>query len=718
MLKTFLVGMLSLLLLLSSVSGQMVTGSSQKAPQGSTGTLERMIVANGNVSMNLDLNLLNGTGSSAKGAQPAELKFDTERDAFFTVMVFNDELRGPTPSSMNLVPLTFAEVPASLNNSMHQLVLEKTAWGEQYELVVRDGRTGYIFFNIEGQNYDYDASSHALGINDGRLLLSKQFAVDLGRAGDAGAVVGKIAVNANLRDVEVVKLVNDEVTADTLPPIPNAGSVPGPDVIVGDLNGLSQPDSGVVNGQVGISVGTDSCNLGVVNLDWFQTPDNDHPVIPQNLYRMSGGASNNDTIEQIGQSSVKHAFTALTENICSLGCNGTGGTHLGSGCSDPYVVSLNSGGSTHNLGSRAWINPFTGAFPRADGATPPNSHSGHSHNAVSHRMVVNVTDLNTTTNPGATYFAEAQYITPHEYVWCQAHPGECNMYNNASYRQYSVTGTAGPFSFTPVGNTQRAKPAISAWTGSTQVQIQPDAANDGIGIVAYKVTNPSAGVWHYEYAIFNQNLDRAIQSFSVPVGSGVTVSNVGFHAPPQQPAWAADGTVGSTGFSNAPWTQTSGAGFMAWGSETFAQNPNANAIRWGTMYNIRFDSNRPPTAMNATVGFLKTGAPLNVAVQGPSPATVVNNLTLSGQVFTAGGNPIRNATVVISDQQGGGIQYSLTSNFGYFGFSNLTAGVTYTISVASKRYTFNPLTMQVNDNVTGANLTAQPDAGRSSLRHH
>ena len=49
-----------------------------------------------------------------------------------------------------------------------------------------------------------------------------------------------------------------------------------------------------------------------------------------------------------------------------------------------------------------------------------------------------VNDLNTTLNQGAAYFAEAQYVTPHEYAWCQAHPGECNMYNNASYRRYNV----------------------------------------------------------------------------------------------------------------------------------------------------------------------------------------------------------------------------------------------------------------------------------------
>jgi len=59
-------------------------------------------------------------------------------------------------------------------------------------------------------------------------------------------------------------------------------------------------------------VGTDSCNRGEVDLDWFALPSNDHPVIPQNLYRMSGGTNNNDRFEQIGQSSVKHAFTALT----------------------------------------------------------------------------------------------------------------------------------------------------------------------------------------------------------------------------------------------------------------------------------------------------------------------------------------------------------------------------------------------------------------------
>ena len=82
-----------------------------------------------------------------------------------------------------------------------------------------------------------------------------------------------------------------------------------------------------------------------------------------------------------------------------------------------------------------------------------------------------------------------------------------------------------------------------AWTGATVNQQEPDPGNDGIWFMGFKVTNPSTGVWHYEYALYNQNLDRAIQSFSVPVGPGVNISNIGFHAPIQHPGWANDGTL-------------------------------------------------------------------------------------------------------------------------------------------------------------------------------
>ena len=645
MLKTILSALVSLVLVGNSADKSVRL--QQEGPITQTGTLEKLIVANGSVAIDVDLKQLSGGKSKT---QTSKLRFDVTPNSFFTVMVFNNDLRGLEPGTMALIPQSVANLPvglpAELKASYSQLVIESTAWGEDFELVVRDQKTGFVFFNIEGHQFDYAANDHSLGINHGRLLLSKQFAAALGRPSAAGSEVGKISVTANMRQIEITQVVNGEPTSSVMPPAGIlAGTVPGPDVIVGDLSGLAQFGSSSGT-QVGLAVGTDSCNAGVVPLNWLALPANDHPVIPQNLYRMSGGAGNNDRFEQVGQSNVKHAFTALQQNICGFGCNATASTTLGSGCSDPYSASLNAG-NNNALGSRAWINPFTGAYPRGDSSTPPNTHTGHTHTGPSHRIVVEMADLNTTLNPGASYFAEAQYVTPHEYAWCIAHPGECNMGNNASYRQYSVSGTTS-FTFNPVAATVRTKPAIVAWTGASVKDFQPDPANDGIAYIAYKVTNPSPGVWHYEYVLYNQNLDRGMQSFSVPLGAGTALTNIGFHAPPQHPGWTADGTVGNAGYSSTPWTPTQTANAITWASETFAQNQNANAIRWGTLYNFRFDSDRPPATTTATVGFFKTGAPIQVSIQAPEQGPPLPSISISDVAITEGNSGTKQASFTVS----------------------------------------------------------------------
>jgi hypothetical protein len=579
--------------------------------------------------MDLDLDALNPqTFPGSLTARPATLQFAVAANSFFPILVFNDLLRAAEPGSMMLIPVEAAvpaagfsasqatRLPLQLGGSLKQLVVEKLASGQGFELAVRDGNTGFTFFNVEGSQYDYDAKAQSFSITGGRLLISKEFANALGRPSDAGAVVGKISVGAAMQPIEINRLdPNGDVIAASLPALhqPDVGTVPGPDVIVGELVGLEQPENGAVNGRVGLAVGTDACNKGIQNVAWIALPSNNHPFIPQNLYRMSGGADNTQQFEQLGQSWGKHAFAAASSNTCGFGCNGVGGDHLGSGCSDFYSAGLN--GSQFGIGSRAWVNPFTGSFPSGNTS---NDHSGHSHNVTSHRILVNVDDLNTSLNPGATYFAEANYIVPDEGIWCQSHPTECNMYNNASYKQYTVTGINQPFSFQSACPTVREQPAIKAWTGATVNQIEPAPGTDGIWFMGYKVTNPSAGVWHYEYALYNQNLDRAIQAFAVPLGPGVNISNIEFHAPPQHPGFAHDGTVGDAGYSSTPWdVNTNDPNFITWSTETFATNPNANAIRFATLYNFRFDADQPPNPTAATVGFFKIGSPMGVLVQAP-----------------------------------------------------------------------------------------------------
>jgi hypothetical protein len=59
--------------------------------------------------------------------------------------------------------------------------VEKLPSGAAFDLAVRDGKTGFVFFNVEGGHYDYEANGHSLSITGGRLLLSNEFAKALGR---------------------------------------------------------------------------------------------------------------------------------------------------------------------------------------------------------------------------------------------------------------------------------------------------------------------------------------------------------------------------------------------------------------------------------------------------------------------------------------------------------------------------------------------------------
>src|ERR1043166_3776973 len=104
----------------------------------------------------------------------------------------------------------------------------------------------------------------------------------------------------------------------------------GPDIITGDIQDLEE--YGNDGTQVGLGVSTTSCNAGNVPVDFLMLPNTDHPIIPHNFYRMSGGANNDDRFEQIGQSWVKHAFGADQFDECGFGCIPANFTHLGAGC--------------------------------------------------------------------------------------------------------------------------------------------------------------------------------------------------------------------------------------------------------------------------------------------------------------------------------------------------------------------------------------------------
>src|SRR3712207_1913853 len=97
------------------------------------------------------------------------------------------------------------------------------------------------------------------------------------------------------------------MAATTPAPVLAQGTSPsqGPDVVVGFIPVTR--DFGIEEFEaaewVGIAAGTNSCNRGSSNLNWYEHPDARHPAISTNLYRLA-----NNRIEQVGQSWVKHGF--------------------------------------------------------------------------------------------------------------------------------------------------------------------------------------------------------------------------------------------------------------------------------------------------------------------------------------------------------------------------------------------------------------------------
>src|SRR5436853_5027052 len=106
---------LPMLLLLGNSSGNFAPQALAKS--SANGTLEKMAVSTGTVTMELDLNRLNGTASDAQDAKRDTLRFQVSPNSFFTVLVFNNMLRGPDAGSMGLIPGNSANLPAALQAS-------------------------------------------------------------------------------------------------------------------------------------------------------------------------------------------------------------------------------------------------------------------------------------------------------------------------------------------------------------------------------------------------------------------------------------------------------------------------------------------------------------------------------------------------------------------------------------------------------------------------
>ena len=367
---------------------------------------------------------------------------------------------------------------------------------------------------------------------------------------------------------------------------------PGGDVILSGIPDVA--NHGAVGGIRGYTIGSHTCNIGTQNVEWISDGP---PGLAMNAYRLHDGR-----LMQIGMSWVKTACCAANTNACGLpSCFGGSSTALGVGCRDTYSSGWNS--IQGNLGPRSMFNAYTGAF---------TSIPGGSFNAITRRLQIAEADMNPTTYPGALYFVEGVYTSLNDSI-------AGNWYNNASYQRITLTS----FNMALTGQFYTSQPAINAWRDHGNGANVPDndvqisnvnIPGEGRFIIANKVRDNGNGTWRYDYAVFNINSHRSGGSLRIPVPAGVNVTNIGFHD--------VEYHSGET-YDNTDWAGTRLASEVLWASpQTFAQNPNSNALRWGMMYNYWFTADTAPQTVQATLGAFMPGDPGSVQfpTQGPVAA--------------------------------------------------------------------------------------------------
>ncbi|MEC9372645.1 MAG: hypothetical protein VYC34_02330, partial [Planctomycetota bacterium] len=270
-------------------------------------------------------------------------------------------------------------------------------------------------------------------------------------------------------------------------------------------------------------------------------------------------------------------------------------------------ASLN--GSYSWLGPKHEVNATTGFYPYPYTGFPNNSPIGK-------RLQVLDTDL--IIGGGRRYFVEGHYVANDD-----AAAG--NDDNNASYREVTVASGSKSLNVDFFVPTVRRATGIDAWAtidNAVTLQTQHDPEG-GFWKVAHKVTDLGGGQWQYEYAVYNMNSDRSGQAVDVEIGQNANISNVGFRD--------VDWHSGAP-YDNTDWNSSVGANSVSWAGATFAQNQNANAIRWGTMYNFRFIADTAPTSGDLTLSLFKpgTGSALSFPVDVPAAGVVPCPWDLSG----------------------------------------------------------------------------------------
>ena len=261
----------------------------------------------------------------------------------------------------------------------------------------------------------------------------------------------------------------------------------------------------------------------------------------------------------------------------------------------------------------------------------------------------------------------------------------------------SCTGTVAAGSCAITLNTPGARTLTATYTGDTNfagstsagvshtVQITADLAitkTDGVttvtagGSTTYTITASNTGPNTATGATVTDTFPAALTcTFTAAYAGGAT------------------GPASGSGNINAAVNLPSG------GSATFTARCTISASATGTLSNT--------ATVTAPAGVTDPTPGNNSATDSDTIlVATAASVEVGGRVMTNKGRGISGGLITITDSSGNR-RVRTTNVFGYFRFTDVSAGETYIISVKAKRYSFVPQVLNITDNLTDLNFIAE-----------
>lgn len=390
-----------------------------------------------------------------------------------------------------------------------------------------------------------------------------------------------------------------------------ANVIPGRDIRLQDAFWIERYNraGAFPNGAQAIGAWTVCCNPGTSPIPFVAPMSPAHAWIHYLVARESDGR----LVQISNYAWVKHTFGSSNDPSPCGTCTSPGITSfVEPGCNDTYA---NFQAVDHyNLGPPGEIDPWLGAWnpvcSHFDRGNPPvvpaqqcdgirsldGQQAGVLNNAINDAMVVHDDDLNV---PGATLCYQAGYLIAHE--------ADALRSDNLGWRQFTATWDGGIQQWLLAdSSTFQQGTILQQWSGAS-ITSNSNGQDDGRFYVAVKVTGPTEGRWHYEFAVQNRDNLRGMGAFRVPVCPEAQVSGLGFHDFDRNAA--------------TDWTAAKVGGEIVFQVHPLSPSP----LRWNAIYNFWFDCDAAPRAGNVALDQYDVGpGALTIAVAATTPTGLWN----------------------------------------------------------------------------------------------